>query len=482
MSPSESRDELLSRIKRESLDLPDYQIVDVPEPQLYHDIFPFSEAPRIPLDGIVFPTDVPRDIWITDTTFRDGQQSREPYTVEQMVKLYEMEKRLGGPNNKISMSEFFVYTERDIQAVSRCLEAGKGSPQVTAWIRATKNDVKLFKETADRIRRETGHELTETGMLTSISDYHIFYKFGTGSARSKVVAEYLELAEEVLKAGFTLRCHFEDSTRADTFGVTVPFARKLMRLSEKYGQRVVIRYPDTLGVGVPWVEAALPRSIPKLTWVLRHMAGVPADCLEFHGQQDFQLGIPNATAAWMYGAARNNCTLLGIGERAGNVPLEIMVFMYAGLKGGFDGMDSRVITEIADYYQKELGFAIPPYWPIAGKNFNVTRAGIHADGILKNIEMYLPFDTEKLLNRPPGVGITSYSGAAGIAFWINYYFGLHGPEKVGKDHPGIKRIVDETNKLWESGRTTALSDEEMAAYVARHAPDVYGKYKDRIRR
>ena len=462
--------EFLSFVRREAIDLPDLDVVDAKEPNLYKEIFPWTMAPIMPIDNVLPPVDVPQQIWITDTTFRDGQQARAPYTTEQMVKLYEMLKRLGGAKNKISMSEFFLYTKRDVDAVKECLRMG-GMPKVTAWIRAAKQDVKLFADTSKAIKAETGLELDETGILTSISDFHLFYKYAN-KGRKEVVDGYVELVEDVLKAGYSCRCHLEDSTRADTFGVVVPFVRRLMKLADKYGKPVVIRFPDTVGVGVPWAAASLPRSIPKLTYILRSVCDVPADWIEFHGQQDLNLGIANATSAWMYGAARNNCTLLGIGERAGNISLEEMVFMYAGIKGTFDGMDTRVITEIAKYYERDLGYRNPEFQPITGRNFAITRAGIHADGVLKNVEMYLPFDTEKLLGVPPGVGITSYSGTAGIAFWLNSHYRLTGGHKVGKDDPRVQTLYTDIMKVFEEGRTTSLSDDEMEKFVERHFPNM----------
>jgi len=469
---AKSQKEFTSFVKREAIDLPDFGLVEVKEPNLHKDIFPWSLAPVMPIDGVTLPIEVQDNLEITDTTFRDGQQAREPYTTEQMVKLYGWLRELGGPKARISMSEFFIYSKRDVDAVKQCLTMG-GAPKVTAWIRAAKQDVKLFAETSKAVEQETGLPLDETGILTSISDYHIFYKYGN-KGRKEVVDGYVELVEEVLKAGFSCRCHLEDSTRSDVFGVVVPFVRRLMKLAEKHGKRVVIRYPDTVGVGVPWDVAALPRSIPKLTYVLKTVAGVPPAWLEFHGHQDLNYGVANATSAWLYGAGRNNCTLLGIGERAGNIPLEDMVFAYAGIKGSFDGMDTRVITKIAEYYERELGHLNPEFAPITGKNFAVTRAGIHADGVLKNIEMYLPFDTEKLLDVPAGVAITSYSGTSGIAFWMNAHYRLKGGHKLGKDDPRVQSLYADAMKVFDEGRTTPLTDREMEDLVQRHVPDVAG--------
>ena len=141
----------------------------------------------------------------------------------------------------------------------------------------------------------------------------------------------------------------------------------------------------------------------------------------------------NSTTAWLYGASGVNCSLFGIGERTGNTPLEAMVFEYAQLKGTLDGMDTTVITELAEYYEKELHYTLPSQTPFAGKNFNVTRAGIHADGLLKNEEIYNIFDTGKFLNRPPLVAVSNTSGLAGIAHWMNAYYRLEGERAVDKN-------------------------------------------------
>jgi isopropylmalate/homocitrate/citramalate synthase len=444
-----ARDDLLKALKGERIDYSEYEVAETQSPKIYKDIFPFESPPKIIWDGIDVPMEVPDNLWITDTTFRDGQQSRDPYTVNQIVDLYTFLHRIGGPKGKILMSEFFLYTQRDKEAVSRVRELGFDYPRITGWIRASKEDLKIAKEA----------KVDEVGMLASISDYHIFYKF-KGLSRSQVIQKYLDVVEEGLKSGIIMRAHVEDCTRADILGVVIPFAKRLMQLSEKYGIPVKLRIPDTLGLGLPWSKAALPRSIPKIFYLMRQLAGVPSEYLEFHGHNDFHLGIANATAAWMYGASLNNTTLLGIGERAGNVPLEAMVFIYSGLKGGLDGMNTLAIV---------------------GRNFNVTRAGIHADGALKNIEMYLPFDTEKLLGVPPGVSITPYSGNAGVAFWINYYFGLKNGEKVDKESEGVMKIYKEVLKKFDSGEALSISDEEMLSLVEKHMPEFYEAHKHRIR-
>ena len=234
-----------------------------------------------------------------------------------------------------------------------------------------------------------------------------------------------------------------------------------MELSNQVGIPVKIRACDTMGYGVPYTEVALPRSVPGIIYGLQHYADVPSDMLEWHGHNDFYKAVANASVAWLYGACSVNCSLLGIGERTGNVPLEAMVFEYASLKGSLDGMDPTVITEIAEYFKNEMGYEIPPMTPFVGENFNVTKAGIHADGLMKDEEIYNIFNTSKLLNRAPGVAVSKTSGLAGIAYWINEHFKLEGEKRVDKDHPLVAILKDWVDEMYADGRTTSLANQEI---------------------
>lgn len=183
--------------------------------------------------------------------------------------------------------------------------------------------------------------------------------------------------------------------------------------------------------------------------------------LEWHGHNDFYKAVANASTAWLYGASAVNCSLLGIGERTGNVPLEAMVFEYASLRGSLDGMDPTAVTEIARYFRDEMGYEIPPMTPFVGESFNVTKAGIHADGLMKDEEIYNIFNTKKILNRAPGVAISNTSGLAGIAYWINEHYGLAGSDMVTKDSDMVKRLKEWVDEMYSDGRTTCLSNREL---------------------
>ena len=430
-----------------------YSLQDVSEPQLFRDIFEYESVPKVIFNSRHVPMAMADEIWITDTTFRDGQQSTSPFTVEQIVEVFKLMSRLGGKKGIIRQSEFFLYSEKDRKAVRACLELGLEFPEVTSWIRANKKDFQLVKEMG----------LKETGVLVSCSDYHIFKKMNL--TRSQALDKYLGIVKDALEAGIRPRCHFEDITRADFYGFVVPFASELMKLSKESGIPIKVRACDTMGFGVNYSGAALPRSVPGIIYGLRHYAEVPSEMLEWHGHNDFYKAVTNASTAWLYGCSAANCSLLGIGERTGNCPLEAMAIEYASLRGTSDGMDFTAITDIANYFEKEIGYVIPSRTPFVGRSFNSTRAGIHADGMLKDEEINNIFDTSKLLNRPMHVSINNTSGLAGIAYWINQYYELPKEHRIEKTHEIVGKIKELIDKEYENGRCRVMGDDELDAMI-----------------
>jgi len=440
-----------------------YELQDVAEPNLFRDVFTYEDVPKAIFDHRHVAYDMPQEIWITDTTFRDGQQSRAPYTTAQIVELYKKMHRLGGPKGLIRQCEFFLYSEWDREALRKCMELGYEFPEITGWIRATQNDFELAKSM----------HVKECGILTSCSDYHIFKKLK--KTRKQAMDGYLTVIKEALEAGIRPRCHFEDITRADYYGFVLPFALEIKKLSEESGIPIKIRACDTLGYGIPHTGTSLPRSVPGIIYGFKHLIGFPSEQLEWHGHNDFYKSVINATSAWLFGASGVNCSLLGIGERTGNTPLEAMVIEYAQIRGTLDGMDTTVITEIADYYRNELNTHIPHNTPFVGKNFNVTQAGIHADGLLKDEEIYNIFDTKKLLKRPAGVAINQTSGLAGLAHWLNNFWDLTGDHAIGKNHPLVAELKTWVDQQYTARRVTAISDVELEE-VLKELTDKYPEY------
>ena len=314
-------------------------------------------------------------------------------------------------------------------------------------------------------------EIKETGILVSCSDYHIFKKMNL--TRRQAMDKYLTIVRAALEQGIIPRCHFEDITRADFYGFVVPFASELMKLSRESGIPIKIRACDTLGYGVSYPGTTLPRSVQGIIYGLNTLAEVPSAQLEWHGHNDFYKAVSNSSTAWLYGCSGVNCSLLGIGERTGNTPVEAMCNEYASLKGTPDGMDFTAITEIAEYFENCLDQEISPRTPFVGRSFNATRAGIHADGLLKNEEIYNIFNTTKLLNRPATVAVDAHSGLAGIAFWINGYYKLPQDRALDKKHPIVQRMKELVDAEYASGRNTVMGDFELDEMLHSLDPELH---------
>jgi isopropylmalate/homocitrate/citramalate synthase len=128
-------------------------------------------------------------------------------------------------------------------------------------------------------------------------------------------------------------------------------------------------------------------------------------------------------------------------------------------------MDTTVITEIADYFKREIGYQIPPMTPFVGRSFNVTRAGIHADGLMKDEEIYNIFNTKKLLNRPATVLIGPNSGLAGIAYWLNEHYHLSGADALTKQSELVVSLKAWVDEQFADGRVASLSSNEIEGRV-----------------
>jgi len=433
---------------------------EVPDELNFHrETYPFTSLPHLKMPKA-------KKLYITDTTLRDGQQGWRPLTVKESVEIYKLLSELDNGSGVILSSEFFLYTAKDREVIREVKDLGLEYPKPVAWIRATMKDLRLAIENG----------MDKVVMLTSISDYHIYFKFKLG--RRQVLEKYLSVIEEAFRNGIAVRATLEDATRADVYGTIVPFVKALLKLGEKYGVEPEIKIADTLGLGVPFEEAPLPRSIPKLVRTVISETGIPGERVEFHGHNDFHLVVANHLAAWKAGASMSNCTLFGIGERSGNCPLDAMVLFYVQLTGNEGGVNLKVFKKIRDFFEHS-GYVLPEFYPAFGANAFRTKAGIHIDGLMKNPEVYLPYDPVSTLGLPYLVSITPYSGRAGVAFWIRMMFHLEEDGMLKADER-VAKIYDEIIKMFSDGRVHPLRDEEMIRLVKKHMPEFYEKHKDKL--
>jgi len=429
------------------------QIPDPATPEYFLESFPREGFPRYVWTQR--PATLPAEVWTTETTHRDGQQGGLPLTTAQSLRIYDILCRFTGRSGAIRQAEFFVYRPPDRAALEAALERYRsGAPiEPTTWIRATPKDAELIRALGVR----------ETGMLASASDYHTFHKFKPGGRR-QAAETYLAAVETTLAAGIRPRLHLEDATRAPMEFI-LPFVEAVLERAASYGAalRPKFRVCDTMGLGLPYDDVALPRSLPRIFRELRRLGLEPAD-LEFHPHNDTWLIVANCLAAVREGCAAINGTCLGKGERTGNAPLEGVLLHLIGMGYFADAPpDFTALNELVDLYT-EMGEPLPPKYPLYGRDAHRTRAGIHADGLNKFWWMYAPFDVSRLLGRPLEVSLTKDSGLAGLIFLIRQHLGL----ELAKDDPRLQAIHTWVLAEFDGGRQTSIEWEELAPIVHRH--------------
>lgn len=401
---------------------------------------------------------------LTDTTLRDGAQDSRfaLFPHEARLKYFDLLHKLDNGTGRIYALEVFIYQKRDLWVLEKMFERGYEFPKVTTWTRATPKDIKLVLDVSQG-------RIEETGMLASCSDHHIFDKLGFRS-KEEAVEKYLQPIMTAYENGIRPRVHLEDCTKADIYGWVIPFMQRVLKETNGTAR---FRVCDTLGIGVPDPYAPLPWGIPRLIATLRRETGAE---LEFHGQEDFGLGVPNAIMAWRYGAKKANCTFAGIGERSGNVSLERTLaglIRYYGDPGfnlhAFEEMRQLIHTEVTPLSDR---------LPLIGEVFT-TAAGIHQTGIARQREapgglIYLPYEPatwgrqEVVLNR-----IGALSGLDGILDILNDQAAKHGVKvHFGPTSKVALRIYDfiqeQYNGEWDEGegryknyRTTFFSPAEI---------------------
>ncbi|HVW88434.1 MAG TPA: hypothetical protein VHC01_03135 [Gaiellaceae bacterium] len=433
-----------------TFETPTFETMTEPaEPELFERAFPRDRFPAY--DWTERPPELPAAVWTTETTHRDGQQGGLPLTVEQGVRIYELQCAFTGATGAIRQAEFFVYSAADRAMLEAALERyADGAPiEPTTWIRASRKDAELVRSIGVR----------ETGMLASASDYHTFYKFTPGGRRQAASA-YLDAVRAVLDAGLRPRLHLEDATRAPREFV-LPFVEAVQEVASGYPEILPpkFRICDTMGLGLPYDSVAWPRSVPKQVAALRE-AGVAAEELEFHPHNDTHLIVANCLAALQAGCCAVNGTLLGKGERSGNAPLEAVLLHAAGMGCLPEVPDFCALNDLVELYGAR-GEGVPAKYPLYGRDAHRTRAGIHADGLNKFWRMYAPFDVPALLGRPLELSFTKDSGLAGLVFLIRQHTG----EELAKDDPRLVAVHDELARRFDDGRQTAVEWEEIAALL-----------------
>lgn len=385
---------------------------------------------------------------IFDTTLRDGEQS--PGCSMHLSEKLEVAHRLERLGVDVIEAGFAASSPGDFEAVEAIARMVKGC-RVASLCRTTRGDI----DAACGALQGAASPLVHTFIATS--DLHLEYKLRM--TREEVLAHIGEAVRYARSRIPEVECSFEDATRSDR-----AFLAQCCRQAVTAGA-AIINIPDTVGYAMPGemeeLIAYLLRAVPEL-------AGVT---LSVHCHDDLGLAVANSLAGVRAGVRQVECTVNGIGERAGNASLEEVVMALAtrpGYYGVETGINTRQIARASRTLSRIIGVPIPPNKAIVGANAFAHEAGIHQHGMLANRGTYEIMTPESVGISENHMVLGKHSGRHGfeeklVALGYNL-----GPDAVDEVFDTFKQLCDKKKEVTDAdieALVDALSGEVPEAYA-----------------
>lgn len=333
----------------------------------------------------------PNHLYIFDTTLRDGEQVPGcQLSTPEKVDIAKDLERLGVD---VIEAGFPVSSPGDFQSV---VEISKAVDDVIvcALTRANKNDIEVAAESLQFAKRPRIH----TGI--GASDTHIQYKFN--STREEILERAVEAVRYAKTFVEDVEFYAEDAGRAD-----VEYLAKMIEAVIAAGATVV-NIPDTNGYCLPDQYGA------KIRFLKENVKNIDQAIISAHCHNDLGLATANSIAAIQNGARQIECTINGIGERAGNTSLEevamILKVHNQSLFNLSTRIDSKLFTYISRKVSKMMNMPVQPNKAIVGRNAFAHSSGIHQDGFLKHRENYEIINPEDVGLDEADIILTARSG------------------------------------------------------------------------
>jgi 2-isopropylmalate synthase len=338
----------------------------------------------------------PRPLIISDTTLRDGaQMPGVRFSVDDKVAIA---KALAAAGVDVIEAGFPAGSEHEIEAVRRICREAPG-PRIMVLCRTLPADI----DAAWQALSEAPADRRGVGVFIGTSPLHRRYKLGRTKAQClDMIGRAVAYARERFTK-VTFSC--EDGSRTEP-----AFLRQAYTLAMDAGA-TAIGFPDTLGVLTPEVVRRRVRMLAGLA----HPRGAR---LRVHFHNDLGLATANTLAAVAAGADIVHLTVGGIGERAGNAPLEETVMaltLHPGQYRRTIGLDTRQLTGLCRLVSRLSGVPLAPNKAVTGANIFATSAGVHQDGLLKHPDTYLPFRPELVGAGGIRLPLSPLSGKAALA-------------------------------------------------------------------
>ena len=334
-------------------------------------------------------------VQIFDTTLRDGEQV-PGCKLDTNQKLIIAE-RLDVLGVNVIEAGFPVSSPGDFNSVSEIAKIVKNAT-VCGLTRAVKNDIKIAAEALKYAKVPRIH----TGIGTS--DSHIKYKFN--ATREQVIERAVNAVAYAKTFVQDVEFYAEDAGRTDN-----EFLAQVCEAVIKAGA-TVLNIPDTTGYCLPEEYGA------KIHYLRTHVKGIENVILSCHCHNDLGLATANSIAGVMNGARQIECTINGIGERAGNTALEEVVMVlkqhpYLNLQ---TDINTKLLYDTSMLVRESMGMPVQPNKAIVGANAFAHSSGIHQDGVIKNRNTYEIMDPEEVGVTESAIVLTARSGRAALAY------------------------------------------------------------------
>ncbi|MFC3560425.1 2-isopropylmalate synthase [Pedobacter jamesrossensis] len=330
----------------------------------------------------------PNKVYIFDTTLRDGEQVPGcQLDTDQKIVIAKALELLGVD---VIEAGFPISSPGDFQSVVELSKAIK-NPTICALTRAIKGDIDVAAESLKYAK----HPRIHTGIGSS--DMHIKYKFN--STREKILERAVEAVKYAKKFVEDVEFYAEDAGRADN-----EFLAQMIEAVIAAGATVV-NIPDTNGYCMPDQYGS------KILYLKENVKNIDQAIISVHCHNDLGLATANSIAGVVNGARQIECTINGIGERAGNTALEeVSMILKTHSLGLHTGINSKHFTEISGMVSRMMHMPVQPNKAIVGKNAFAHSSGIHQDGFLKHRENYEIINPEDVGLNSADIILTARSG------------------------------------------------------------------------
>ncbi|MHC5202271.1 2-isopropylmalate synthase [Myroides sp. LJL119] len=336
-----------------------------------------------------------KKIEIFDTTLRDGEQV-PGCKLDKQQKL-QIAQKLDELGVDVIEAGFPISSPGDFDAVVGISKVVKNA-SVCALTRANKKDIESAARALEFAKKPRIH----TGIGTS--ELHIKYKFN--STEDQIIERAVQAVAYAKNFADDVEFYAEDAGRTDN-----AFLAKICQEVINAGA-TVLNIPDTTGYCLPEQYGA------KIKYLTQHVVGIENVIISCHCHNDLGMATANSIAGVINGARQIECTINGIGERAGNTALEEVVMIFKQHKDlGFDtNINPKMLNELSRLTSNTMGMMVQPNKAIVGSNAFAHSSGIHQDGVIKRRDTYEIIDPRDVGVDESSIILTARSGRSALAY------------------------------------------------------------------